>query len=291
MPDLDPAALLAAYDTQLRGHPPDPLPVGWRVERDGPVVRQFMGDGGGFVGYRSVADLPPDELDALIARQRDVFAALGQQVEWKWHAHDRPADLPDRLRAAGFAPEEPETVVVGLAEPLAAEPVRLPDGVRLRPVTERVDLDRIAALEGEVWSEERTWLAEGLAAELAAGPDRMTILVAEAGDTVVSAGWVRYMAGTDFASLWGGATLERWRHQGIYRALVAARARLALDRGYGYLQVDASDNSRPILQRLGFVALTVTVPYVFTPPARPDAAAAAADRPPAGGPADPASDR
>ena len=46
---------------------------------------------------------------------------------------------------------------------------------------------------------------------------------------------------------------------------MVARARLAVERGYRYLQVDASDNSRPILERLGFVALTETVPYVFTP--------------------------
>jgi GNAT superfamily N-acetyltransferase len=260
---LDAAALLAAYDTQLRGHPPDPMPVGWRVEPDGPVLRHFT-EHGGFVGYRSVADLPPAELDALIARQRDVFAARGEQVEWKWHAHDQPADLPDRLRAAGFEPAERETVVVGLAAPLTAEPV-LPEGVRLRPVADHADLDRIAAMEGEVWNEQRGWLAEGLAAEVAADPEALTILVAEAGDRVVSAGWVRYPPGTDFASLWGGATLEAWRHKGIYRALVAARARLAVDRGYRYLQVDASDNSRPILERLGFVPLTVTVPYVFTP--------------------------
>jgi hypothetical protein len=32
-----------------------------------------------------------------------------------------------------------------------------------------------------------------------------------------------------------------------------------------FLQVDASDNSRPILQRLGFVALTTTTPYVWSP--------------------------
>jgi GNAT superfamily N-acetyltransferase len=266
--ELDPAALLAVYDAQLRDER-GPLPAGWRMERDGPLRRVYMGRAG-FVGYRSVADLAPAELDTLIARQRDIFAALGQEVEWKWHSHDLPADLPDRLRAAGFQPQERETVVVGLAEPLTAEALRLPEGVRLRQVTERVDLDRIAAMEGAVWEEDRGWLADGLAAEIATGPELLTILVAEAGDTVVSAGWVRYVAGTEFAGLWGGSTLEQWRRKGIYRALVAARARLALDRGYKYLQVDASDNSRPILQRLGFVALTETVPYVFTPDPAPD---------------------
>ena len=266
MAELDAAALLAAYDTQLRGRVPDPVPEGWRVEHDGPVHRMFMGRSGGFVGYRSVADLAADELDALIARQRDIFAARGEPVEWKWHSHDLPADLPDRLRKAGFEPEERETVVVGLAEPLTAETVPLPEGVRLRQVTTRADLDRIAAMESEVWNEPRNWLAEGLAAELAADPDALTILVAEADGTIVSAGWVRYSPGTEFASLWGGSTLQRWRRRGIYRALVAARARLAVQRGYRYLQVDASDDSRPILERLGFVPLTITVPYVFTPP-------------------------
>jgi GNAT superfamily N-acetyltransferase len=264
MPELDPVALLIAYDAQLRGHVPDPMPVGWRVERDGPVLRHFT-EIGGFIGYRSVAGLTPEELDALIARQRDVFAARGEQVEWKWHSHDRPSDLPERLRAAGFVPDDPETVVVGLAEPLTAGPVLLPEGVRLRQVTERADLDLIAAMEGEVRDEERSWLAEGLEAELAADPAAMTILAAEAGDDVVCAGWVRYAKGTEFASLWGGSTLPSWRRRGIYRALVAARARLAVEHGYRYLQVDASDDSRPILERLGFVPLTVTVPYVFRP--------------------------
>jgi GNAT superfamily N-acetyltransferase len=264
VPELDAAALLAAYDTQLRGQAPDPLPDGWAVEEDGPVRRIRMGDRG-MVEYRSVADLPPDQLDALIARQRDAFAARGEQVEWKWHSHDLPVDLPDRLRRAGFQPEEPETVLVGLAAPLTAAEVPLPAGVRLREVTERVDLDRIADMEAEVWQEPRGWLADGLEAELAAGPQALTILVAENQDTVVSAGWVRYSVGTEFASLWGGSTLPQWRRKGIYRALVAARARLAVQRGYRYLQVDASDNSRPILERLGFVPLTITVPYVFQP--------------------------
>jgi GNAT superfamily N-acetyltransferase len=268
VPALDPAALLAVYDAQLREER-GPLPAGWRMERDGPVRRVFMGRSG-FAGYRSVAHLAPAELDALIARQRDIFAALGQGVEWKWHSYDLPADLPDRLRAAGFEPQEQETVVVGLALPLTADLPALPEGVRLRAVTERVDLDRIAAMEGGVWEEDRSWLADALEAELATGPESVTVLVAEADDTVVSAGWVRYVAGTEFAGLWGGSTMTRWRRKGIYRALVAARARLALDRGYRYLQVDASDNSRPILERLGFVALCETVPYLFTPPAAPD---------------------
>ncbi|BFO17603.1 hypothetical protein SHKM778_39910 [Streptomyces sp. KM77-8] len=52
--------------------------------------------------------------------------------------------------------------------------------------------------------------------------------------------------------------------RGIYRALVSHRARIAAARGYTYLQVAASSQSRPILQRLGLTPLTTTRPYVYT---------------------------
>ena len=41
--------------------------------------------------------------------------------------------------------------------------------------------------------------------------------------------------------------------------------RLAAARGYRYLQVDASPDSRPILERLGFIRLARTTPYVWEP--------------------------
>ena len=262
---LDPGVVRDQYDSQLRMWLPARLPVGAVVETDGPVLRVGEVYGRGFVGYVSVAGLAGADLDALIARQRDHFAARGQAVEWKLHGHDEPGDLAERLRAAGFEPEDPETVVVGLAAPLADPEPSLSDGVRLEEVTARVDLDAIAEMEARVWGGDQSHRADTLEAELAANPAGTTIVVARAGDEVVCAGWVRYMAGTAFASLWGGSTLAQWRKKGLYTALVRYRAALAVARGYRYLQVDASDDSRPILQRLGFVAVTTTTPYVFTP--------------------------
>ncbi len=106
---------------------------------------------------------------------------------------------------------------------------------------------------------------DSLEAERRADPGSLAIFVAEADGGVVSAGWVRFPAGTEFATLWGGATLSAWRGRGIYRALVARRARLAASRGCRYLEVDASADSRPILERLGFVAVTTTTPFVWSP--------------------------
>jgi GNAT superfamily N-acetyltransferase len=263
--DLDVTTLLSAYDAHLRAWAPDPAPADVRVEHDGPLTRIVGLDQGGFLTYVDLAGLDGAALDELIARQRDHFAAAGMSVEWKLHGHDRPADLADRLRAAGFVPEKTETVVVGPVAALAATLPVLPEGVRLREVRARTDLDRIAAMEEAVWGDDRGWLADGLEKELAADAQGLTIVVAEADGVVVSAGWVRYITGTGFATLWGGSTLPQWRRKGIYRALVTYRARLADARGFTLLQVDASDDSRPILERLGFVPLTTTTPYVFTP--------------------------
>jgi GNAT superfamily N-acetyltransferase len=264
--ELDATDLLARYDEQLRDQVPDPMPEGVRVERDGPVLR-FIGWGnGGGVTYRDLGGLDGAELDELIARQVRVFADRGEPFEWKLHGHDRPVDLSDRLIAHGFVPEDEETVVIAPVDEVTGR-VELPDSVSLREVNERADLDRIGAMEDAIWHDDRAgWLADGLEAEQVADPDAITIVVAESADELVCAGWVRFVSGTDFATLWGGGTVPKWRRRGIYRAVVTYRANLAADRGSRYLQVDASSESRPILERLGFVAVTTTTPFIWTPP-------------------------
>ena len=91
------------------------------------------------------------------------------------------------------------------------------------------------------------------------------IVVAEAEGRVVSSARLEIVPGTEFGGLWGGSTLAQWRGRGIYRALIAHRAQVALSRGVKYLQVDASEDSRPILERLGFVKVTTTAGYIWKP--------------------------
>jgi GNAT superfamily N-acetyltransferase len=207
------------------------------------------------------------ELDALIARQRDFFAARGEAVEWKTRGHDLPRELTARLRAAGFVPEDQETVLIGVASEIAAHPV-LPAGVLLREVAADADMRAIAAMQTEVWGQDCAWLADDLIARIASAPGDIAVFAVrdEAAGQVVSAAWLVCYPGTEFAGLWGGSTLAAWRGRGIYRALVAVRAQRAVANGVRYLEVDASDDSAPILRRLGFRAVTTTTPYVWTPP-------------------------
>jgi GNAT superfamily N-acetyltransferase len=265
MARLDPAELLTAYDSQLRVRVPDRLPPGVQVERDGPIVRFTGTASGGWVLYRDLGGLEGDDLDRLIARQVEVFSARGERFEWKLHGHDRPDDLPERLRAAGLVAEEQETIVIAQVAETGRAPA-VPRGVALREVTERRDFERIVALENEVWQEDHASLADMLEEEHTTDPDAISVVVAEAGGRVVCAAWIRFEGDTDFATLWGGATLAEWGGRGIYKATVAYRAGLAAERGYGLLEVDASDDSRPILERLGFVPVTTTTPFVWSSP-------------------------
>jgi GNAT superfamily N-acetyltransferase len=259
------AELLTAHDARLRALVPAALPVGEVVEPDGPVLRFSGGPGGGWVLYRDLGGLEGAALDELIARQVSFFAERGERFEWKYYGHDLPPDLPERLLAAGLETEPTETVVIARVADVAAEP-RLPEGVSLREVTARADFERIAAMENAVWQDEHHWLPDTLESEREVDPDSLTVVVAEAVGTVVCAAWIRFAEGTEFAALFGGATLAEWRRRGIYRATVAYRARLAERRGFRYLETDASDDSRPILERLGFVPVTTTTPYVWPPP-------------------------
>ncbi|GGT91865.1 GNAT family N-acetyltransferase [Streptomyces violascens] len=253
--------LLAVFDRQMRENalPDGPGAI---VERSGDVVRQ-VGPGQVWNGI-IWSDLTAANADAEIAAQARHFASLGNECEWKLYAHDCPADLGRRLLAAGFEAEPEETVMVARVAdlPLDVEPA---DGITLRPVTDAAGVDLMACVHERAFGDDGVRFRARLLAQFAEAPETVTAVVALAGDVPVSAARMDFHPGTEFASLWGGGTLPEWRGKGIYRALIAYRTRIAAERGYRYLQVDASDQSRPILQRLGFTPLTVTTPYIRRP--------------------------
>ncbi|GAA5021027.1 GNAT family N-acetyltransferase [Actinopolymorpha pittospori] len=256
---VDSGVVLACFDQQMRRDAPPDGP-GARVERADDVVRQVGGD----AGWNGVlwSELDADTADAAIAAQVRHFRELGQEFEWKLYSHDRPVDLAERLRRAGFAAEPPETLMVAEVAALTTE-VELPDGVDLRLITDPEAVDLVVDVHEQAFGEDGSRFRDSIRAQLAEQPDRVAVVLAVAGDVPVCAARMEMPPGTDFASLWGGGTLPTWRGRGIYRATVALRARIAAERGYRYLQVDASDQSQPILGRLGFVALSTTTPYVY----------------------------
>ncbi|MFI6924708.1 GNAT family N-acetyltransferase [Nonomuraea spiralis] len=253
---MDQDEVLALFDRQMRreARPDGP---GVRVERDGDVVRQ-VGPAHAWNGVLW-SGLDEDGADAAVARQVRFFGERGLEFEWKLYAHDRPADLADRLLAAGFAAEPAETVMVARVADLDAA-VEPPDGVRLVQVTDAAGVESLAEVHELAFGTSSRRLRDHLLDRLS--DDTVIPVLAVAGDRPVSAARLDLCPGTSFAGLWGGGTVPGWRGRGLYRALIAWRARVAAARGYDYLQVDATDQSRPILLGLGFVPLTTTTPYV-----------------------------
>lgn len=263
---MDNDAVLAAFDRQMRRDAPS-FGSGGQVERGADVVRQVGGGssaGAGGSGWSGViwSDLRVETADAAIEAQIAHFSALRREFEWKLYAHDQPGDLAERLRAAGFTPEPDETLMVAPVEELPTD-VELPPGIHLHQVTDPADVDLMVTVHDQAFDANRTALKEQLHTQLTEAPDTLTAVVAMAGEVPVSAARMEMFPGTDFAGLWGGGTVAEWRGRGLYRALVAFRTRVAAARGFRYLQVDASDQSRPILHRLGFTALTTTTPWVY----------------------------
>ncbi|GAA4906847.1 GNAT family N-acetyltransferase [Stackebrandtia albiflava] len=257
-------ALRAAYDAQIRTRMTVHDPERETVETVGPIRRKTVAGARGYITYRDLDGLSGDDLDSFIAAQRDHYAAIGASVEWKYHSYDLPEDLPERLTAAGFVAEQPETLALGEAADLAIAP-RTPEGATLREISAPADLERVRLLEEAVWNTDHGWLPEALAAEISSDTDPVVVIAAEHGEDLVCAAWIRFHNGTEFAGLWGGSTMPEWRGRGVYRAVVARRAQLALARGFGMLQVDSSPDSAPILERLGMVPVATTVPYVWRP--------------------------
>lgn len=269
MTHADPAALLAAYDSQLRREAEVPSALS-TVELGPLVLATYLG-GRGFITYRS---LDTEAGPATSESVRELVAAAlehyrGQpgitRVEWKSRGHDHAPGLHESLLAAGFVAEEPESVMVGEAELLAVD-VELPAGVTVRRLTDEGEVRAMIAVAGEIFGddEEETAQATDQLLHRLRTRDDMEMWVAEEGGRILSTGRLEPVEGTDFAGIWGGATRSEHRGRGIYRALTAARARSAIRLGKRWVNSDSTEFSRPILERSGLVRVTTTTPYEWT---------------------------
>ena len=263
---MEPDRVLAAFDAEVR-RSTRPDGSGARIEADSLVVRWVGTDGQGWSGI-AWSGLDDADADAMIAAQVAYFAARDETFEWKLYDYDRPPDLDRRLRAAGFAAEDEESLMVTEVSSVPAQ-ADLPSGLRLLPVTDEAGVSLLTDVHERVFGTDSSRLRRSLLAQLRDRPEAVAMVVAMAGDQPVCSARIEFVPGSSFASLWGGGTLAGWRGQGIYRALIAYRARLAAARGYRYLYVDATPDSQPILARIGFSRLARTTPYVWEPRAQP----------------------
>ncbi len=247
--------LLSLYDSEMRRDPP--AERGMTLESVGPLVR-VMGEQCCVI-YSSL-----DEFTAPDAIREQVifFRSAGKEVEWKVYGHDRPSNLSELLQAEGLVPDPIETLVIyDLAKPL--ERGFVPEDLEIRRITERSEFEKAIEASETAFGPEEGW-------HLGEYPERLTdpsfaAYVAYLHGEPVGSARLEMPPARSFASLWGGGTLPQYRRQGIYRALVSVRANLAASHGYRFLTVDARETSRPILERLGFVAVDSIRGWILKP--------------------------
>ncbi|TFC20805.1 GNAT family N-acetyltransferase [Cryobacterium algoritolerans] len=255
-----PAEYLQAYDDQLRTDAETPSALS--VTRRGPLRLVTFAGGRGFVTYRDLGQADHRTIAELVAGALDHFRADPQttRVEWKTRGHDHAPGLHGILLENGFEPEDPESIMIGSLEALC-KGVPTPDGVTVRRVTSEDEVRAMSAMVDEAFGDAvDTRLADALLMRVASD-DGMELWVGEADGRMVCGGRLEPVPGTDFAGIWGGATLKAYRGRGIYRAVTAARAHSALAQGKRLVHSDSTEYSRPILERSGLLKVSTTTPY------------------------------
>lgn len=255
--------LLPLYDQQLRIERHIP---GVRREATGQVVRFLRpAPGMNFISYTFFDAVMADAYDALIAEEIAYLQPRQQPFSWDLCRHDGADAFVARLLANGFTledPDDPETVMV---LPLAEAPQAWRDGNGVhdvRRLDHRAQLaDAVTVLE-QVWGGDFSWVHKRLGDHMDV-PGYLSVYVAYVAQRPAATAWIYFERQSAFARLQAGSTVEAYRGRGLYHALLAARAREALARDYGYLIVGAGNMSRPIVARYGFQYLTTAYTYVW----------------------------
>jgi GNAT superfamily N-acetyltransferase len=236
---------------------------GASAEYDLNYVRRVANDGFGWseVCWSSLDAMTADE---AIAAQIEFYRSRNQSFVWRVYDYDQPADLGERLVDAGFIESGASAVMIAETSQLSREPV-LPEGTELLHVSDEAGVDLLIDVHESVFGHSHEELRRSILRRLDVAPQETDMFVVMAGEVPVSSSRIEFLPATDFAALWGGSTVPEWRGKGIYRALVFRRAQLAHERGYRYLMVMASDNSRPILSLLGFEIISRVTTYSWKP--------------------------
>lgn len=210
-------------------------------------------------GIISYSQLNEANAEATIREQVSYFESIGQGFEWKLYDYDQPSDLKERLASYEFLVEEAEAIMVLDVED-APEVFWQPISHHVQQITDPERLSDVLTIQQQVWDEDFSSLGQYLGGMLRKYPQQMSIYVAYVNEQPASAAWTYFPERSQFASLWGGATVSSFRKQGLYTALLAVRAQEAKARQVRYLTVDASPMSRPILEKFGFEMIAYSYP-------------------------------
>jgi hypothetical protein len=204
----------------------------------------------------SAVRVGPGSVEGLVGRAKSWFSEHGRtDFTWFIGPSSTPGDVIEQLTGLGATVMRNCTAMT-----MDRAPEQVPGVVvkKVESASEFLQFRRIMFADeqtGELTAEQEAELLDrndaAWAGVQAMDGTRCNFL-AFADDKPVAAGGLQ-LGDHGFAVLAGSATLPNARGRGCYRALVHRRWLVAQEAGSGHLAIQASDNSAPILARIGFV--------------------------------------
>ncbi|UTR09847.1 GNAT family N-acetyltransferase [Evansella sp. LMS18] len=249
---MDKEKLLELYTKELRMESEKP---GYVREAGEYVIRHISRHGE--KGYIIYSSLPERQAQQIIQEEKRYFADRGMEFEWKVHSYDQPSNLKEILQREGFSIDEKEALMIIDSKEKELYFTEEPQ-INVRELTDEKGIRDLVRLEEDIWKENYTDLADRLWKDKLTSPESLFLYGIYNGDRLVSGAWMYIETGSSFASFWGGSTLPEYRGKGYYTALLAVRRKKAAEKGCYLFTVDASEMSRPILEKHGFECLAYT---------------------------------
>ena len=222
------------------------------------VVRFIYPDKyGSFITYFNSKGCDPSK---IIRDEIQYFQCLEKNFEWKIYSTDTTENIGELLVQHGFSQGEVESFLV-----LDLDQFRdtISEWVCTR-VTTQQGVDDTVSVSENVWNENLSHQRQYLLNQLKLNPKFISIYCVYHEGQAVASARIEFSESSPFAGIWGGATLKEYRKKGLYQALLNVRAKEAIERGYKYLTIDASDMSRPIAEKHGFQFISKTIPYEYS---------------------------
>lgn len=216
------------------------------------LVRHISPNGEGLIIH---SDLDSTNVERVIREQISHFESAGCDFTWLVYQHDTPADLKDRLLSHGFEVDEPDAIMVLDVKHLSSALLQ-PVGYDVRRIADPSRVDDVMAIRHQAWPGNYSSRAQSLARRLINDPHGLSLYVVYVEGKPASTAQVSFYEQGQFASLVHAATLPGYRGRGLFTALVAVLIQETRKRGKRFLDSDANQMSRPILEKLGFSWLT-----------------------------------
>jgi len=246
--------VLALFDEEMRRKPAIADPR-YRFELAGRVARILGPTHESYDNCVIFSAFQPGQTDRIVVEQITYFEDRRRGFEWKVLDHDKPDNLPRRLVDYGFQPGEAETLHV---LPTDAVPrFRAPAaGIAVQRIEDEARLPDVAAVHTQVWRDDRGWLVEELARDLAERPQAIAVFVACDAENPVGTLWARFAPSGVFASVWGAAVVPEAPEAAVLGGLVTAVTRAAAERGVRFLAITTPTAAGSALTRHGFRAVS-----------------------------------